>query len=67
MANVNDPSILNDKNRLLAVEIVLYVMTSIIESFESLEISTKIVSDFTLFILNSQLINNDNMISFIFR
>ena len=62
MANVNDPSILNDKNRLLAVEIVLYVMTSIIESFESLEISTKIVSDFTLFILNSQLINNDNMI-----
>jgi hypothetical protein len=42
-------------------------MTSIIESFESLEISTKIVSDFTLFILNSQLINNDNMISFIFR
>ena len=62
MANVNDPSILNDKDRLLAVEIVLYVMTSIIESFESLEISTKIVSDFTLFILNSQLINNDNMI-----
>ena len=62
MANVNDPSILNDKNRLLAVEIVLYVMTSIIESFESLEISTKIVSDFTLFILNIQLINKDNMI-----
>ena len=62
MANVNAPSILNDEDRLLAVEIVLYVMTSIIESFQSLEISTKIVSDFTLFILNSQLINNDNMI-----
>ena len=62
IANVNDPSILQDKNRLLAVEIALYVMTSIIESFETLEISSKNVTDFTLFILNSELVKNDNMI-----
>ena len=62
IAKVNDPSILKDKNRLLAVEIAFYVMTSIIDSFETLEISTKNVIDFTLFILNSELIKNDNMI-----
>ena len=61
-ANINDASILKDANRLLAVETAFFVMRSITESFEVLNISYNAIIVFTQYILNSELINNAKMV-----
>ena len=63
-ANINDDNILKDKNRLLIVETVFFVMKAINEVFELNLIYDQPPLDFTKYILNSKLLNDKKMIIF---
>jgi hypothetical protein len=63
-ANVNDPLIVNDLNRLLVVEVVLNVVKSTIECFEVETVSHSYINQFIRYILKSQLLNSQNFIYF---
>jgi hypothetical protein len=64
-ANINDPTITTDLNRMLVVEVVLIVVKSTIECFEVETISPAYINQFCKYILSSQLLNSENFIYFL--